>query len=164
MIALARMRDRINSRDSSVEKDATSPMPSTSNGNVPLGNSKIKIKQDVQLVPPRKDWDHGNTEWIQVVKKGKKKKVITENKQKEENNQNINQSQRKKENKKKERVIKKLPKSAAISIKGSNKNFSYADALKKARTEISLENLEINIPKIRKGMNGATIIEIYGEE
>lgn len=71
----------------------------------------------------------------------------------------------KKKNKSKERnksVKQKIPKTAAMAIKGSSKDFSYADALKKARMEISLEDLEISMPKIRKGMNNATIIEIIG--
>lgn len=57
-----------------------------------------------------------------------------------------------------------MPKTAAISIKGKSENFSYAEALKKARTEISLEDMEISAPRIRKGMNGATIIEISGTD
>lgn len=36
--------------------------------------------------------------------------------------------------------------------------------MKKARTNISLSDLQIGSPRIRKGVNGATIIEISGPE
>jgi len=62
------------------------------------------------------------------------------------------------------KVKRRVPNTAAISIKGSKTEFSYAEALKKARTAISLEEMEINAPRIRKGMNGATIIEIKGTD
>jgi len=68
-------------------------------------------------------------------------------------------------NEKKEKVPRRrVPKTAAICIKGKKGDFSYADALRRARTSISLSELEIGSPKIRKGINGATIIEIAGPE
>jgi len=59
---------------------------------------------------------------------------------------------------------KKLPTTAAISIKGTKKDFDYADALKRARQNISLKDLDIKNPKIRKGISGTTIIEISGPD
>ncbi|EFN70397.1 hypothetical protein EAG_04919, partial [Camponotus floridanus] len=56
------------------------------------------------------------------------------------------------------------PKTAAVCIKGRTDDFSYAEALRKARTSISLSELEIGAPRIRKGVNGSTIIEISGPE
>lgn len=58
---------------------------------------------------------------------------------------------------------RRLPKTAVICIKGSEDTFSYTDALKRIRTEISLKDLDIQIPKIRKGLSGSTIMEISGE-
>jgi len=58
-----------------------------------------------------------------------------------------------------------MPKTAAVSIKGDvAKGFSYAEVLRKARSHIKMEDLQIEAPKIRKGLNGATIIEISGPE
>lgn len=57
-----------------------------------------------------------------------------------------------------------MPSTAAISIKGSSKEFNYADALKTMRENISLKDLDIRNPKIRKGISGSTIIEISGPE
>ncbi|XP_025271030.1 golgin subfamily A member 6-like protein 22 [Camponotus floridanus] len=59
---------------------------------------------------------------------------------------------------------RRIPRTAAVSIKGRSENFSYAEALRKARSSISLSELEIGTPNIRKGINGATIIEISGPE
>jgi len=50
-----------------------------------------------------------------------------------------------------------------VAIKGEE-GFSYADALKKARTEISLKEIGINTTKIRRATNGGIIIEIPGAE
>lgn len=129
----------------------------------------IRLLENRQLVPPRaekeereeiiKEEDKQDTTWTKVIKKGK-------NKKKEE----IKEKKGKKEEIKDKREItikttkvkRRVPSTAAISIKGSKEEFSYAEALKKARTAISLEEMEINAPRIRKGMNGATIIEIKG--
>ncbi|EFN65183.1 hypothetical protein EAG_00536, partial [Camponotus floridanus] len=42
--------------------------------------------------------------------------------------------------------------------------FSYAEALQKVRANISLKDLDIQNPRIRKGISGITIIEISGPE
>lgn len=51
----------------------------------------------------------------------------------------------------------------AVAIKG-DEGFSYAEALKKARTEISLKEIGIEMTKIRRAANGGIIIEIPGVE
>lgn len=62
-------------------------------------------------------------------------------------------------------VKRKMPKTAAVSIKGDTKQgFSYAEALRKVRAKIKMEELDIAAPKIRKALNGATIIEISGPD
>ncbi|KMQ81762.1 gag-pol polyprotein, partial [Lasius niger] len=47
-------------------------------------------------------------------------------------------------------------------ITGNRENFSYADALKKARSAISLNDLKIDKTKIRKAANGSLLIEVMG--
>lgn len=61
------------------------------------------------------------------------------------------------------RVRRRPPKTVAVAIKGEE-GFSYADALKKARAEISLKEIGIDTTKIRKATNGGIIIEIPGVE
>jgi len=62
------------------------------------------------------------------------------------------------------KVRRRPPKTVVIAIKGEKEGFSYADALKKARTEISLKEIGIGVTKIRKATNGGIIIEIPGAE
>lgn len=92
---------------------------------------------------------------MEVNRKRKKKKAG-----KEKSAETDKKNRKSKSTEKEKSVIRRIPKTAAISIKGSIEGFSYAKALKKARTEISLKDLEISMLKIRKDMNGATIIEI----
>lgn len=54
------------------------------------------------------------------------------------------------------------PKSSAVTITGQSENFSYADAIKKAREGISLKDLQIKRTKIRKANNGSLLIEVMG--
>ncbi|GAB1860699.1 CCHC-type domain-containing protein [Camponotus japonicus] len=61
------------------------------------------------------------------------------------------------------RVRRRPPKTVGVAIKGEE-GFSYADALKKARTEISLKEIGIDTTKIRRATNGGIIIEIPGAE
>lgn len=92
--------------------------------------------------------------WSEVVRKGNKKKRLQEEKK----------IVTKKSNPSSE-VKRKLPRTAAVSIKGDvGQGFSYADALRKARTRIKMDELQIEAPRIRKGLNGATIIEISGPD
>lgn len=116
----------------------------------------IKIIENRQLIPPRNEREKKEeAEWTEVNRKGRKKS----------NTKDVAVQKTKTTKEKKDRPAKrKIPKTAAISIKGKSENFSYAEALKKARTEISLEDMEINAPRIRKGMNGATIIEISSSD
>lgn len=52
------------------------------------------------------------------------------------------------------RANRRVPKNAAVSIKGRNEDFLYADALKKARQEIDTEELGIGETRVRKTANG----------
>lgn len=58
---------------------------------------------------------------------------------------------------------RRAPRSAAISIKRMSQELSYADILRKARTNVSMNELGINDTRIRKAANGAVIIEILGD-
>ncbi|KMQ90098.1 gag-pol polyprotein [Lasius niger] len=55
---------------------------------------------------------------------------------------------------------KRLPKTAAVTITGRSSDFSYKDALMKARREISLADLKIGQTRLRRAANGGYLIEI----
>lgn len=57
------------------------------------------------------------------------------------------------------RQNRRAPKNAAVSIKGRSEDFSYADALKKARQEIDTEEMGIGETRVRKTANGGILIE-----
>lgn len=150
--------------------------PENIRSNTGSKNKGIKIKSDIQIVPPRETpqptpgkpdtemmtyaqiaqmnvQTAQQKEWSFIGKRGRLRK---------EDPKLRSQSQQRKPLPKKEKI--KTVKTAAISIKGKDSNFSYAEALKKVRSKISLQDLEIVAPRIRKGMNGATIIEISGPD
>lgn len=153
----------------------------------PLPQRKLRIKENIQLVPPRaervqqeervevsKELATGKEdEWVQATKKGKRK----ERRRREGEATGLptpglplppSKGKGEKKDKDKDTYKKiprrRVPKTAAVCIRGKDNTFSYADALRKARNSISLSELEINSPKLRKGINGATIIEISGPE
>lgn len=49
-------------------------------------------------------------------------------------------------------------------IVGKREDFSYAEALKKARSKISLDDLRIEHTKVRKVANGGMLIEVLGPD
>lgn len=61
-------------------------------------------------------------------------------------------------------TARRAPKSAAVLITGCSGEFIYAAALKKAREAVSLVDLKIDNTKVRKAVNGGTIIEVMGPD
>ncbi|KMQ91209.1 gag-pol polyprotein [Lasius niger] len=61
-------------------------------------------------------------------------------------------------------TIRKPPKTSAVMITGQGEEFSYADALKKARESISLKDLHIERTKVRRAANGGMLIEVIGPD
>lgn len=136
-------------------------------------NLKIQVIDSTRQISENEMKGNDKMEWTEVrKKKGRKKgeneteegkRTTGEEGKRKQQVQNINHS-KSKDKDKGNNVKRKIPKTAAISIKGSTKEFSYADALRKARSKISLKELNITMPKIRKGRNGATIIGITGDD
>lgn len=62
------------------------------------------------------------------------------------------------------KTTRKVPKTAAITITGVGENFSYAQALRKAREKINLKNLDIQATKVRRAITGGLLIEIAVED
>lgn len=56
------------------------------------------------------------------------------------------------------------PRTAVVAIRAKNKNVSYAEVLKKARQEVSLGDIGIEVTRIKRGINGSLLIEIPGQE
>lgn len=100
--------------------------------------------------------------WTTIVSKMKKKKEEADtNRKKEVEKKEVQRNiMRNRSKSPKSRV----PRTAAIVISGSNVNFSYAEALRAARKEISLKDLEIENIKIRKTVSGGRLIEIAGPD
>lgn len=68
-------------------------------------------------------------------------------------------------NKERKKIVpRKLPKTAAVAIKGLDKDYSYPEALKRVRENISFAELEIETSRVRKAANGGYLIEIPGED
>jgi len=57
-----------------------------------------------------------------------------------------------------------LPRAAAVTIKSTSKDISYADILKRARSKFALAELGVEAAKIRKAANGGLLIEIPGPD
>lgn len=60
--------------------------------------------------------------------------------------------------------LRRPPKTAVVAIRAKNENVSYADVLKRARQEVSLDDIGIEVTKIKRGINGSLLIEIPGQE
>lgn len=60
------------------------------------------------------------------------------------------------------RIARRAPRSAAITIKGLEEDFSYVEALKTAKERISLDEIGIGSTRLRKAINGGVVIEIIG--
>jgi len=58
----------------------------------------------------------------------------------------------------------RVPRAAAVSIKANADGASYADIIKRAREAVSLKDLGIANPRMRRAANGGIIIEISGPE
>lgn len=61
-------------------------------------------------------------------------------------------------------IPRRAPRSSAVMIVCSGEEFSYADALKKARSKISLEDLRIERTKIRRAVNGGILIKVMDRD
>jgi len=152
---------------------------------LPKRDSRIRIKEDIQIRPPFSDEERedgisvrirtkdteeytGNTdsgetsrerEW-EIVARGRSGNARALEGRNGKDRSYRNNNGRKSVDKK---VRRRPPKTVAVAIKGEE-GFSYADALKKARTEISLKEMGIGTTKIRRATNGGIIIEIPGAE
>lgn len=58
---------------------------------------------------------------------------------------------------------RKPPRAAVVAIGRTSEEISYAEILRKARTDISLSQLGIEKSKVRLAKSGDVLIEVYGE-
>ncbi|KMQ92971.1 gag-pol polyprotein [Lasius niger] len=130
--------------------NSTGPENLSRNPETPLPQrvprAKLKIISNIQTVPPKSDVKRSARDATHPPLTGKNPGTTPGN-----TKTNIA-----------DKTIRRPPKSAAVMITGHKENFSYADALKKARELISLERLNIEKTKIRKAANGSLLIEVLG--
>lgn len=117
--------------------------------------TKPRIVENIQIVPPREEMavqKKDEQEWQIVNRKVKKKKEIPKKEVKRNIKNDVSRPNR-----------RRVPKTAAVTIKSSTEGLSYADMLKNARESVSLREIGIEDSKIRKARNGAIVIELPGE-
>lgn len=127
---------------------------------------KPRIIENIQIRPPdiNSEQAQQQQEW-QVVERRKPKRNRTPNARGTPNRPGLNKGSRQtlrndvsKPNK------RRIPKTAAVTIKTNTEEFSYADVLRKARESVSLRDIGIEDSKIRKARNGAIVIEVPGAD
>lgn len=127
-----------------------------------------RIVEDITILPPRNPpppthyTEALDGEWIEV---NRNRKRSTNNQQTNANIENDTTRKRQGYNNQNNRQFtrKRLPKSAAISIKTSE-GVTYAEALRKIKQETSLAEYGIKDIKIRRAANKNTLLEITGED
>lgn len=159
-------------------------VPETENKNISENNREIRTKDKVREETANKRKKEGirtedttkdeDTEGWKVVDKNRKRKQKKKKAEKEKmknlklNNEGVSNSTppiptsrstlRSFEKSTAQLLLKKIPKSSAIMIKGKDDDFSYADALTRLRN-IPLNQIGITTTKIKKTANGAVLIE-----
>lgn len=119
----------------------------------------IKVVSNIQVVPPRGERNKeqvGNNqeEWKTVrnrkdIKKDSKAKKI--------------QEQERRERTTAPKTRRRFPRSAAITIRGVKENFSYAEALRRARDDPMIKEIGVENTRLRKTAMGNILIEVTGE-
>lgn len=161
---------------------------SAAKGVSPAGRALSKIIEDVQLVPSRKERDEGASNqanvWsvVENRKPRNKKKKSTNNDEypleignksnktiprtnvKTNTNLKPKSKFKPKDNTRGDGQKRRPPRTAAVTIRGIEEKFSYADALRKLRREIALPDLDITASHVRKLIGGRVIIEISGAD
>lgn len=151
--------------------NSTGPENFLRNSETPLPQrvprAKLKIISNIQTVPPKSDvkrvglprsirdgnkTDSSQQEWAEVVKRGRSgnKQSARDATHPSRTGKNSGTTPGNTKTNITDKAIRRPPKSAAVMITGHKENFSYAEALKKARESISLERLNIEKTKIRK--------------
>lgn len=105
-------------------------------------------------------------EWVQVVNRRKRTKERRPSKMNNEGDRKkeVKDGRPRNVNGEGKPNKRRPPKTAAVAIKGNSEGFSYAEAIKKAKSQIDLTKLGLTSPKMRKATNGGTIIEIAGPD
>lgn len=132
----------------------------------PLSIDKRKIVQDIRKrveIKKKEDIenklkDETDTDAWQIVEKKKVKRKDIKKSKENSGKKGIDQ------NNIKVKGRRRPPRTAAVTIKGRNSDFSYADALKRARSEISLAEIGIENTRIRKTVTGGILIQIPGND
>ncbi|XP_011860276.1 PREDICTED: uncharacterized protein LOC105557606 [Vollenhovia emeryi] len=119
------------------------------------GRDKPRIISDVQVAPPRSEQRHEDGDWKPVERSHRRKTPGTDKTRGRDTKEDTNNDRKGR---------RRPPRTAAVSITGKGEGFSYAEALKKARSGIALATMGIERSRIRKSANGGVLIEIPGPE
>lgn len=137
------------------------------------GRNLPRIVENVQIVPPRttqnaqEDMNTNRTlgeESWQVVKSKERNKNKNKNKKSDAKPKMDKPKSKPSASPKSGNMKRRPPRTAAVTIKGTDEKFSYADALRTLRNKITLPDMNINVSHVRKAVGGGLIIEIPGED
>lgn len=142
-----------------------------------------QITSNIQIVPPKggnKQLEKiarqsakgpetsGSDEWFKVVRRDRETKARRPaskqiNEPPGHADMSIAETSRRVERRRYPRE-RRPPRTAAVALKAVDESATYAQILKAARDKVSLKDLGITNPRIRKAINGGVIIEISGED
>ncbi|KMQ87926.1 hypothetical protein RF55_12668 [Lasius niger] len=132
-----------------------------------MGKSTLRFRKSEKsnVSEADKKSDSGDASWKEVAGKGKNRK----GRQVDLTRSGETKASQAKEGRRSAKgkasgPVRKLPKTAAVSITGRNKDFSYREALLRATKEISLTDLKIETTRLRRAANGGYIIEIMDKD
>lgn len=122
-------------------------------------NQRPKIVSNIQIKPastvsnPRTEQEYDSSEWERPKeswrrKRKKKSTAISQDEQNGHSEQLSIANERRNGNINRNKISRRMPRSAAISIKGVKEDFSYAEVLKTARQRISLKDIGIGSTKL----------------
>lgn len=173
---LRRVAESENSESGSVgfSRNSEKPLPQR------IPRNKPRITSNIQVVPPKMDikkvgfsksmadedkTDSSHQEWTVATRKregGRRQNIQEVTPSSSRGKKQPGATKDNAATTKSGAAVRRPPKTAAVMITGNKENFSYADALKKARGSISLDRLKITKTKIRKAANGSLLIEVMG--
>lgn len=139
-----------------------------------INQGKPRIISNVQIVPPKVNLGKVSNEtpnqnegtWATIVRKRDSRK---QNKGQQEaqpagNTKKPVLGNNGKTSKKEGKIKRRPPRTAAVAIENTSTDQTDAEIIRKARMNISLGEMGIENPRIRKAANGSILVEVSGPE
>lgn len=119
----------------------------------------IKIIKDIQIIPPRNNERRIDMEKNRTQEKEEEMWRVVRGKRMRRSNRSITEEKEQEDNRK--YGIKRRPsRSSAVTITGIREDFSYAEALYKAKNDPEIRKIGVNDTRIRKTAAGGILIEV----